>query len=190
MEFGDQSESMAVNTKKPNSPATARRRVTALVATLLVIVVGVAGFWFFTPKSHQGSNIAHTPTVSATATPHQRVQTPLQTPVMGKSFVTQNSLPVIKNPTSLFLPNDSIIVIAKVVGAKAGDIVSAKWYQNGKDLTPAFKSTKTNCCSETMNGQTVEVTFQASFPGIGPGKVELYYNTTLAYSLDFDVVVT
>jgi hypothetical protein len=187
MEFGDQSELIKTGTRPPHPSAQARRMIIAAGATLFVILLSVISFWHFAPTFRPGSN-GIDPKVSATPTTHQGAHTPIQTPVMGKSYTNVNSLPVIKNPTSIFLANDTVIVVAKVVGAKAGDTVSVKWFQNGEDLTPAFLTESSHCCSQTMSGQPEDAVFQAQFPGIGSGKVELYYNSTLAYTLDFDII--
>jgi hypothetical protein len=201
MEFGDQSNVNVIGNKPPHPSTQAHRRVVALLATLLVVIVGATGFWFFTPKSHpdlNGGHVTKTATVSAPVvflTPGTLVtpgpnnsKDPIGPPTMGKSYTTSNSLPVIKNQTSLFLPNDTVIIVAKVEGAKAKDKVSIKWFQNNEDLTNAFITEESTCCAQTMSGQPEDVLFQAQFPSVGMGRAELYYNTTLAYTLVFDVV--
>ncbi len=187
MEFGNQPELIATSNISAHPAVRARRPMIAAVAALFIILFGAISFWYFAPKSHGGIDRIPATRVSATPTSGQGEQTPIQTPQMGKEFSTINNLPVIQNQTTHFTVGDDIIVVARVAGTKAGDVVSVKWYQNGTDLTSTFEAENANCCSVTLNGQPVAVEFQAQFPSKGSGKVELYYNSTLAYTLDFDV---
>jgi hypothetical protein len=153
----------------------------------LKILLGISRPPALTPAAPNVPAIFLTPGTLATPAPNTK-NDPIGPPTMGKTYTNVNSLPVIKNQTSLFLANDTVIVVAKVDGAKSKETVSIKWFQNNEDLTPAFIASKSNCCSQAMSGQPEDVLFQAQFPSIGLGHADLYYNSTLEYTVVFDVV--
>lgn len=211
-------EERAMGIRRPAFiPATEERRgkragrwrvISGVLSVMLLCVgmLGVSGFLFathilpgiesilgirtpppVTPPVPTVQAIFLTPGTLATPAPNTN-NDPIGPPQMTNEVTYTNNLPVVKTQTSLFVPGDTIIIVAKVQGAKSKDVVSVKWYQNDEDITSDLKGVNANCCAQTMNGQAVVVKFQAQIPSVGLGRTELYYNSTLAYTLIFDVV--
>jgi hypothetical protein len=192
----------------PKSPQP-NRRLVAFISGAVVALLVIAAFTVFTLHASplkgklvgRSMSSSATPTAVATLDPRPHVtpsanKTPLIQMSSYQNFAagTNSSGPVTpQNPTSIFLINRFVYIIGNTNDqTKAGDTIRIKWYFNDVDATPSIQKTAPKCCDYVLTpdkaGKQVQVLFQLAIPVATHGKVEVYYNSQLAYTIRFDVV--
>jgi hypothetical protein len=86
------------------------------------------------------------------------------------------------NITSTFKVNDTVNVLWQVRGAKANDVISIKWYQDTSPITNLDQKNTQETISKDGNWNGV---FGLAYPTPSVGAAELYYNGTLAWTIQF-----
>lgn len=86
------------------------------------------------------------------------------------------------NVTSAFKIGDTVNVLWQVRSAKANDVISIKWYQDGSAITNIDQKNTQEAIAKDGNWNGV---FGLAYPNASVGMAELYYNGTLAWSIQF-----
>jgi serine/threonine protein kinase len=88
------------------------------------------------------------------------------------------------NVTSTFKIGETVNVLWRVRRAKANDVISVKWYQNGSPITNIdVKNTQETIAKDgDWNG-----VFGLAYPSASVGTAEVYYNGTLAWTILFTI---
>lgn len=188
----------------PPAPVMHRPRhmVTLFVTASLVLLFALV-FSMVLPRLRPAAGNAPALT-RATATPitipdqlNQSLITPgpAQTPIIQigtYKTIMQNAKTVTpQQETFSFVVNSFVYVVMTTnTHVKEGDTISAKWYFNNVDITSNLTATKADCCVQTVptTGKALQVVFALRISNTGSGKIEVFYNNTLAYTLDFKVI--
>ena len=89
------------------------------------------------------------------------------------------------NITTTFQPGETVNVLWQVKGAKANDVISVKWYQNGSVITGLDSKSTQESFQKAGDWNGV---FGLAYPTSSVGKAELYYNGQLGWSIQFIIV--
>ncbi len=201
----------ATDERKGKKPG--RWRVISGVASIMVLCVAMCGVTGLLAQRNVFPGLSKLlgikpPSVSTTGanipdyylkgtllvTPVPTAKTPIQTPASYSNITpgTSPSSPVIpKGPTDIYALGSTAFVVMQVnEQAKVGDKIGVHWLLNGQDVTPDLQKTNSNCCfkPETQANTALQVVFELHLVTIGNFQAQIYYNTTLAYTLLFVVV--
>jgi hypothetical protein len=86
------------------------------------------------------------------------------------------------NVTSSFKVGDTVNVLWQVRNAKANDVISIKWYQDGSPITNIDQKNTQEAIAKDGGWNGV---FGLAYPCASTGTAELYYNGTLAWTIQF-----
>ncbi|HEY7123034.1 MAG TPA: hypothetical protein VH540_03695 [Ktedonobacterales bacterium] len=86
------------------------------------------------------------------------------------------------NITSTFKVNDTVNVLWQVRKAKANDAIMIKWYQDGSPITNVDQKNTQETIAKDGDWNGV---FGLAYPSASVGSAELYYNGTLAWTIQF-----
>ncbi len=93
---------------------------------------------------------------------------------------TRNYDPI--NPTTTFAPGQTVNVLWQARNAKANDVISIKWYQNGTLITNLGDQNTKEVIKKDGSWNGV---FGLAYPTTSVGKAELYYNGQLGWTIEF-----
>ncbi len=88
------------------------------------------------------------------------------------------------NITTTFKPGETVNVLWQVHGAKANDVISIKWYQNGTAINGLGDQNTKETFAKDGNWNGV---FGLAYPTASLGTAELYYNGQLGWTIQFIV---
>ena len=199
----------ATDERKGKKPG--RWRVISGVASIMLFCVascGISGVLLQKNLPFGLGNILHTtiptsvtvpvlaiPTIYAAGkplvTPAPGAKTPIQQ-VASYSYVAPgpagSNIVMGKDPTDIFMVGAFFHILVETSSqVKAKDQMSIHWIFNGLDLTSDLKLSSPDCCSNpiTKDNQAVQGDFRFQSSTTGYGRADIYYNTTLAYSVLF-----
>lgn len=175
-----------------------RYRIVSGVLSLMIVVLavgGALGFWavhsgvfakFFGTKTLAPFNFEYPqPTVAAlSGTPQPTPGDANASKIIVKVTLAKNYTnhydPV--NITTSFKVGDTVNVLWQVRKAKANDVISIKWYQDGTPITNIDPQNTKETISKDGDWNGV---FGLAYPSPSVGSAELYYNGTLAWTIQF-----
>lgn len=194
----------ATDERKGTKPG--RWRVISGVLSIMLVCVGACGLSGVLVQRNVFPGISKLlglSTLKNVSTPLLTVPTiyagmaPLVTPVPGAKTPIQNiksykyitaakvagSPDTPHDPTDIFDVNQLIYIVGDANDqVKAKDVFSANWFYNGQQQASSSVT--------VMHDNTpLQLEFKYGYPTIGNGRVDIYYNKTLAYQVLFYITV-